>query len=448
MKGMRIRARSNLEGFARHVQGINNIARRLVAFLLVALPLHATFVQVVHAGKPALPRLKAETQEAFDRYVKLVELRNEAELKRGTSLLWVDGLSDEKGREAYAGLKRGEVKLQKLELLDHQKPIACPGGMIHHWIGIVFIPSAKLDDVLGVLEDYDRHSVYYAPDVERSKIESRDGDHFRVFLRFRRHKVITVVLNTEHEVEYFHDGPGRAHSRSSALRIAEVENAGKSDEQEKALGEDGGFLWRMETWWRMEERDGGVYVQSEVASLTRDIPTGLGWMIKPFVIDIPKESLTFTLEATRRAVEAHRAAGGSAVSCFLQSPGRKSDFPLGGIPQQVPDVSGMAVPSPRLSSFRGRVTDFSPQRWVEIKALEHLGEKLRVVELAKNESIRSIVNQIGHPGMSGSNDGQAASHGFRNGQAERVFAARAGVEIGGCIEIEDILTRGFKAAAL
>jgi len=180
--------------------------------------------------------------------------------------------------------------------------------MIHHWTGVVFIPEAKVEDVLGVLEDYDRHAVYYAPDVERSKLESRDGDHFRVFLRFRRHKVITVVLDTEHQVQYFHDAPGKAYSRSSAVRIAEVENAGKSDEREKAPGDDGGFMWRMETWWRMEQRDGGVYVQSEVASLTRDIPTGLGWMIKPFITGIPRESLTFTLQATRKAVESHRNA--------------------------------------------------------------------------------------------------------------------------------------------
>jgi len=158
-----------------------------------------------------------------------------------------------------------------------------------------------------MLEDYNKHSVYYAPDVARSRIESRAGDHFRVFLRFRRHKVITVVLNTEHDIDYFHDGPGRVHSRSSAVRIAEVENAGKSDEREKTPGEDGGFLWRMETWWRMEERYGGVYVQSEVESLTRDIPVVLSWMIKPFVTSIPKETLTATLEATRKAIEGRRA---------------------------------------------------------------------------------------------------------------------------------------------
>jgi len=293
------------EGFARQVKAINYTGR-VVAFLLLPLALHQMFGRTARAGEPALPKLKTETQGAFTRYVKLAEARNEGELKRATGLLWVDGLPGEQRAEAYAALKRGEVKMQKLEILDGGKPIACPGGMIHHWTGVVFLPAAKLEDVLGVLEDYDRHSLYYAPDVERSRIETREGDHFRVFLRFRRHKVITVVLDTEHEVHYFHDAPGKAHSRSSAVRIAEVENAGKSDEREKTPGDDDGFMWRMETWWRMEERDGGVYVQSEVASLTRDIPTGLGWMIRPFVTGIPKESLTFTLQATRKAIEARR----------------------------------------------------------------------------------------------------------------------------------------------
>jgi hypothetical protein len=291
---------------ARQVAAIKSIAEKATLYLLLALAMNQTSAGIAQAAKPALPKLKTETQEAFERYVTLTDARNEGEWKRGTALLWVDGLPEQQRAEAYAELKRGELKMQKLEMLDNGKPIACLGGMIHHWTGVVFIPAAKLQDVLGVLEDYDRHSTYYAPDVERSKIESREGDHFRVFLRFRRHKVITVVLDTEHEVQYYHDAPGKAHSRSSAVRIAEVENAGKSDEREKTPGDDDGFMWRMETWWRMEERDGGVYLQSEVASLTRDIPTGLGWMIKPFVTDIPKETLTFTLEATRKAVEAHR----------------------------------------------------------------------------------------------------------------------------------------------
>ena len=256
---------------------------------------------------PAAAKLQNQTLVAFDRYVRLTNERNEEELKGGADPLWVDALPADKRAGIYDALKRGEAQIEQLKTLDGGQAIRCPAGMIHHWAAAAFIPGAKLDDVLAILEDYDHQSTYYAPDVERSKVESRDGDHFRVFLRFRRHKVITVVLDTEHDINYFHDGPGRAHSRSSAVRISEVENAGKSDEHEKPPGDDGGFLWRMETWWRMKEGDGGVYVQSEVVSLTRDIPTGLGWMIGPFVTSIPKETLLFTMEATRKAVEARLA---------------------------------------------------------------------------------------------------------------------------------------------
>ena len=274
--------------------------------ILVAIA--ALFPAVAALGaEPEPARLHANTLAAFDRYMNLTETRNAEEWKRGRDLLWIDELPAAERREAYAALKRGDVEMKKLEMRDGGKEIVCPAGIIHHWVGIVFIPGAKLDDVLSTLEDYDKHSVYYGPDVERSKIQSRDGDHFRVFLRFRRHKVITVVLNTEHDIQYSHDLPDRAHSRSSAVRIAEVENAGKKDEREKPPGEDGGFLWRMETWWRMDERDGGVYVQSEVVSLTRDIPAVLKWLIEPFVTSVPRETLTATLVATRKAVQARMA---------------------------------------------------------------------------------------------------------------------------------------------
>ena len=258
-------------------------------------------------GAPAAATLKPDTVTAFDAYVKLTDARNDEELRRGTNLLWIDGLGEGERAQAYDALKRGEVKMQKLETRENGEMIQCPGGMIHHWVGVVFIPGAKLPAVVAALQDYDHHAQYYTPDVEQSKIESRDDDHFVVFLRFRRHKVITVVLNTRHDVRYFRDSAVREHSRSSTIRIAEVENAGKPTEREKPPGEDGGYLWRMETWWRMEERDGGVYVQSEVVSLTRDIPAGLGWLIGPFVTSIPKETLTFTLQATRRAVTSHFA---------------------------------------------------------------------------------------------------------------------------------------------
>jgi len=262
----------------------------------------------IHAGGDpgALPKLKSETQVAFDRYVQLTDERNTAELKDGSNFLWMDRLPEQERHAAYESLRGGTTKIEKEQTKDAGQEIQCPHGMIHHWEAISFIPGVKVDDVLRVLEDYDHHSEYYKPDVERSKTLAHDGDHYRVFLRFRRHKVITVVLNTTHDVNYFRDSAERTHSRSSAIRIQEVEDPGKSDEREKPVGDDGGFLWRMETWWRVEEKDGGVYIQSEVVSLTRDIPTGLGWLIKPFVTDIPKETLAFTMDATRKAVLAKK----------------------------------------------------------------------------------------------------------------------------------------------
>ena len=255
---------------------------------------------------PALPKLKSETEAAFDRYVRLTEERNATELKLGSNFLWIDQLPEEQRKNAYASLRAGTPRIEKRETKDEGKEIRCPNGMIHHWEAISYIPGANVDDVLRILEDYDHHSEYYKPDVERSKTLEHDGNHYVVFLRFRRHKVITVVLNTTHDVHYFRDSPRRAHSRSSATKISEVENDGKSDDREKAPGDDGGFLWRMETWWRMEEKDGGVYIQSEVVSLTRDVPTGLGWMVGSFVSSIPKESLAFTMDATRKAVLAKK----------------------------------------------------------------------------------------------------------------------------------------------
>jgi len=289
----------------RHLTSFPNIGRSalaarstilVVVVLLLVCPIRA-------ATGPDPSHLKAEARQAFERYTALTDARNQIELQRGTDLLWIDALPEKERADAYAALKAGQVKIRKLQTRDNGQAAPCPGCLIHHWIAAIFIPGANLDDVLRILQDYDHQSTYYAPDVERSKLLSHDGDHFRAFLRFRRHKIVTAVLNTEHDVHYFRDTATRAHSRSSATRIAEVEDAGKTDERERAPGEDSGFLWGMETWWRIDQRDGGVYVQSEVASLTRDIPTGLGWLIGPFVTAIPKETLTFTLEATRKAVQ-------------------------------------------------------------------------------------------------------------------------------------------------
>ncbi len=284
---------------------------RGLAALWGAVVLLLGIIPAPAAGGPAPVKLKPRTLEAFERYAGLTEARNAEELRRGTAFLWVDGLAPAEREAAYAALRRGQVRIERLETRENGRAIACPDGIVHHWVGVIYIPGATLEETLRLLQDYDHHSAYYRPDVQRSNILERQGNDFKVYMRFLRKKGITVVLNTEHEIHYFPLEATRAHSRSRATRIAEVEDHGRPEEREKPVDDGGGYLWRMETWWRFLERDGGTYVQCETVTLTRDIPTGLGWLIRPFLSGIPRETLTKTLTDTRAAL-ARKPAGSPA----------------------------------------------------------------------------------------------------------------------------------------
>jgi hypothetical protein len=143
---------------------------------------------------------------------------------------------------------------------------------------------------------------YFKPDIVRSKILRQNGDDYFVLLRFYKKEIITTVIDTDQEVHYHVVDSTHAYSRSRTTRVQEVQNAGQSDEKLYPEGHDRGFMWRMNTYWRFEEKDGGTYVECQAISLTRGIPTGLGWMVGSFVTSVPKESLTFTLTTARTAL--------------------------------------------------------------------------------------------------------------------------------------------------
>ena len=260
-----------------------------------------TIAAIVIAGCPSrAAELKPETDAAFNRYAQLSEQRMQGDLQSG-SFLWVDGLPSQQREAVSDRLKRGEVVTQGLETFERGASMPVPGGLIHHWMGVVFIPGGNLKQTLAVVQNYDEHSRIYAPRVVRSKMIQHNASDFKVFLRLRDTKIVTVVLDSEYDVHYVHLDSTRAYGDSHSTRIAEVESAGQPGEHEKPVGNDNGFLWRLNSYWRFCERDGGVYVQLEAVSLTRDIPDGLGWLIRPFVTSIPRDSLVFTLNATRKA---------------------------------------------------------------------------------------------------------------------------------------------------
>jgi hypothetical protein len=247
--------------------------------------------------------LKPNTVAAFDRYVAASERQRAAD----TSFLWVDGDGSAQ-RAAREEVRRARFAIERLETRDQGRELPIPDGLVHHWLGVVFVPGATVEQALALLQDYDRHQEIYAPTVARSKLLHRDGDTFRVSLRFFMKKVIAVVVNSDHEAIFTRLDSTRAQIRIHSTRIAEVENPNTSEEREKPVGHDGGYLWRLNSYWRFLQRDGGLYVQCESITLTRGIPLGLGWIVKPFVTSIPRETLTFTLETTRKALQVQRAA--------------------------------------------------------------------------------------------------------------------------------------------
>ena len=263
------------------------VRRIIVLLLLVAAP-------PAHAAE-----LKPATVAAFDRYVRVTEARMAPELADAKRFLFADTLPDPRRKALLDDLRKGGFVIERLTSTDAGKDIDVPDGLIHHWVGLVFVPGATADQAVALLQDYNRHAEIYKPAVARSKLVAQDADVFRVYLRFFMKKVITVVLNSDHEARFTRAAPDRAYSRIYSTRIAEVENPDTPGEREKPVGNDGGYLWRLYSYWRFLERDGGTYVQCESISLTRGIPTGFGWLVGPFVTSIPRESLTFTLQTTR-----------------------------------------------------------------------------------------------------------------------------------------------------
>ena len=249
--------------------------------------------------------LEPKTVAAFHHYAQVTEARMDRELAQPGAFLYVEGLPEPQRSESLASIRKGDIYMQRLETREALgSVIEAPDGLIHHWIGAVFIPGATLRQVLDLVQDYNHHQDIYKPEVIRSQLIHQDGNKFQIFYRLVKTKVITVILNTNHDVQYFPIDATHCRSRSIATRIAEVADPGQPGEHEKPIGHDDGFLWRMNSYWRFEEQGGGVYVEVESISLTRDIPTGLGWLIRPFITSIPRESLLMTLGSTRSAVAA------------------------------------------------------------------------------------------------------------------------------------------------
>lgn len=243
--------------------------------------------------------LRPETIESWKDHVRAVDADMQARLDGSKPFLWID---EEPSRAERA--QQGEV------LVAHagrsgSKPV--PHGLIHDWNGAVFIPNACVDDVLTVLRDYGRYQDFFKPAVISSKPLDQTGDRYKfTMLWMQKVLFVTAAVDSTYESNYFQLSDKRWYSVTRSTRIQEIQNYGQPEQSELPPDEGRGFLWRMYSVARYEERDGGVYVEIEAVGLSRDIPMSLRWMVSPVVDRLSRDSVVTSLRETREAIRSTR----------------------------------------------------------------------------------------------------------------------------------------------
>jgi putative flippase GtrA len=237
---------------------------------------------------PPASAQSAETLKGWDTYIRTVDARH---ADTSSSFFALDVRQIDGWRERA---KRGEIPMTEIEAPE------VPDGKMHHWAGAVFVPNTTVDAVIRRMQAHAGRESEFYEEVKASKLLDRNGDRVRVFMRIERDAgIITATYNTEHAVEYRRIDTNRAASRSVSTKIAEIADAGTPQEREKPPGEDHGFLWRLNAYWRFEQSGNGVLIECESVSLSRSVPFIVRPVVGPIANRIARESLERTLRSLR-----------------------------------------------------------------------------------------------------------------------------------------------------
>ena len=222
----------------------------------------------IRADAPLGPANQPETVSAWERYVAETEARLE---RTRTSA--------------------GSHEKRTNTIVATGSSIHVPSGTISDWRGSVFIPGITLERLLHGLQ----HPGTPPPqeDVVSSRVLERAPDALRLSIRLVRHAIVTVTYDTQHEMQFRRWTPALATARSVATRIEEVG------------GDDHGFLWRLHSYWRYEETGGGVMVDLESLTLSRNVPSLVRPIAAPLVNRIARESMVRTLDALQKHATAN-----------------------------------------------------------------------------------------------------------------------------------------------
>lgn len=252
----------------------------------------AVFALFSAPAQSSASELKEQTLAEWNDYVHAACLRGE---ERTAESAFLRG--GEEGRERA---RAGDIIVWREGERDRAK---VPHGLIHDWAGVVFIPGAAIGDVLAVARDYDHYSEIYKPAVIESRGLGSDGeDDSYSMLLVQKVLFVTAAVQGEYETQYTRIDAKHWYSISQSTRLQAVEGIGHAGMRVLPPDRGPGYLWRLYSFTRFEESDGGVYVEVEAMALSRDVPAVLRWLVDPVVERLPRESVHDTLEKTRHAV--------------------------------------------------------------------------------------------------------------------------------------------------
>jgi len=181
------------------------------------------------------------------------------------------------------------------------KPQDITEGLIHDWVGTVFIPDTNPERVIAVLRDFNNHKKVY-PEIADSKTISSTPTETVGYWRVEQRKgLVPVVLNVEQKAYYKKPAQGKWICRAYARKITEVDKSIFGRGRTFPEGEGHGYMWRMYAYWSIKAVNGGVLAECRMLSLSRSIPQAVAWAVGPYVQKAPEESLISTLKQTREA---------------------------------------------------------------------------------------------------------------------------------------------------
>jgi hypothetical protein len=262
----------------------------LPRMLFLLLSAHLLFPTQTEAAN-----LKPETVAAWETYVQSASASLQDRTRGADSFLWSDQNPDRVSK-----LQNGEILVAPA---GGQNPRKIPGGMIHHWIGAAFLPSAKLDGVVEITRAYDRYKEFYQPSVLESKSIASNGDEDRFsMVLMNRALFLKSAIDAEYRATNVRLDRGRFYSLSTTTRVQEIEDFGQPGVHRVPEGQGGGYIWKVFNITRMEQRDGGVYVELETIVLSRQIPGAVRLVVDPVVRRVARSSMLTSMQQTRDVV--------------------------------------------------------------------------------------------------------------------------------------------------